>query len=534
MSLSRWTASTRGVSSWASTAGAAASAPRASERARNPRKMPLGTGVRILSAEVRRSCPRTVLRPPWKPVRRLLLVPAALARRACSSLRRRSGRSSSRVTTVELRPSGAPTAVSRFTLAGVQWRGPGEVLFRTRSVDGGWSSWRAGCAGGRGRPGRRARASARRNGWKLGNPFWVGASDRIQARAVGKVTRVRAHLVWSPELRVPYRVHGRRPRSRRRSSRGSRGARTSRSGAGRRATPPSVRFAVVHHTAGRNDYSRAEARRDREGHPALPRAGERLERHRLQLPRRSLRHRVRGPVRRRSTATSSAHTRRGSTPAPSASRCSGRTGVRGRRRRRRRRSRGSSSWRLDLAHVDPTSFLTFISGGSNRYASGIPVLLSAVTGHRDTGFTECPGDALEARLPAIAGTARELGGLKIFEPETEVDRIARPRAGQAVAPRCLVGRDHELERAPRSRVARARGPTSTGRGTRPGRRAGSYTWTVSAGSARPAAGILRAGGGSPRRSRSRAWSRSPRRSAPTATGRPTRPCSRTASPRRRT
>jgi hypothetical protein len=56
------------------------------------------------------------------------------------------------------------------------------------------------------------------------------------------------------------------------------------------------------------------------------------------------------------------------------------------------------AWRLDLAHVDPTSFLTFISGGSERYANGIPVLLSAVSGHRDTGFTECPGNALYSRL----------------------------------------------------------------------------------------------------------------------------------------
>ena len=64
------------------------------------------------------------------------------------------------------------------------------------------------------------------------------------------------------------------------------------------------------------------------------------------------------------------------------------------------------AWRLDLAHVDPTAFLTFISGGSDRYASGIPVLLSGVSGHRDTGFTACPGDVLYGRLGAIAASAR--------------------------------------------------------------------------------------------------------------------------------
>ena len=30
------------------------------------------------------------------------------------------------------------------------------------------------------------------------------------------------------------------------------------------------------------------------------------------------------------------------------------------------------AWRLDLAHVDPTAFLTFLSGGSDRYPAGCP------------------------------------------------------------------------------------------------------------------------------------------------------------------
>ena len=49
---------------------------------------------------------------------------------------------------------------------------------------------------------------------------------------------------------------------------------------------------------GRERVHRGPGARDREGDPALPREGERLERHRLQLPRRPLRHRLRGPLRR--------------------------------------------------------------------------------------------------------------------------------------------------------------------------------------------------------------------------------------------
>src|SRR5262249_55599943 len=82
------------------------------------------------------------------------------------------------------------------------------------------------------------------------------------------------------------------------------------------------------------------------------------------------------------------------------------------------------AWRLDLAHVDPTSYVNVISGGSERYASGMPVLLRAVSGHRDTGLTECPGNALYARLDAIAASARALGGPKIFDPVAEAEGSA--------------------------------------------------------------------------------------------------------------
>src|SRR5207302_9882870 len=60
------------------------------------------------------------------------------------------------------------------------------------------------------------------------------------------------------------------------------------------------------------------------------------------------------------------------------------------------------AWRLDLAHVDPLSTLTWLSGGNPRFPAGVPVLLRAVSGHRDTGYTDCPGNALYAQLPQIA------------------------------------------------------------------------------------------------------------------------------------
>jgi hypothetical protein len=74
------------------------------------------------------------------------------------------------------------------------------------------------------------------------------------------------------------------------------------------------------------------------------------------------------------------------------------------------------AWRLDVAHVDPLSSLTWISGGNARFASGVPVLLRAVSGHRDTGFTTCPGAAFYAQIGAIARQAANVGLPKLYTP----------------------------------------------------------------------------------------------------------------------
>ncbi len=48
------------------------------------------------------------------------------------------------------------------------------------------------------------------------------------------------------------------------------------------------------------------------------------------------------------------------------------------------------AWRLDLAHVDPLGMQNVISGGSERWRAEVPVLLRAVSGHRDTGLHRVP------------------------------------------------------------------------------------------------------------------------------------------------
>src|SRR5262249_48374912 len=77
------------------------------------------------------------------------------------------------------------------------------------------------------------------------------------------------------------------------------------------------------------------------------------------------------------------------------------------------------AWRLDIAHVDPLSAVTFISRGNTRYPAGTPVFLRAVSGHRDTGFTDCPGNHLYALLPQLAQAAATSGLPKLYAPAVQ-------------------------------------------------------------------------------------------------------------------
>ena len=74
------------------------------------------------------------------------------------------------------------------------------------------------------------------------------------------------------------------------------------------------------------------------------------------------------------------------------------------------------AWRLDAAHVDPLSTLSFISNGNQRFPAGVPVFLRAVSGHRDTGFTDCPGSALYNLLNGLSGNAQRIGLPKLWAP----------------------------------------------------------------------------------------------------------------------
>ena len=294
------------------------------------------------------------------------------------------------------------SATPRFNLVAFHWRGAGGVRYRVRFTDG-WSPWRTADAD----------TVSIQRGWHLGNLDWVGVATGLETRVVGRVTRLRSYTIWSP----PERLLARRleianappiiPRL-------SWGADESI----RRHGPvyaPKLVVAFVHHTAGSNDYTRAESAAIVRGIEIYHVEGNGwwdigynflVDKYGQVFEGRY------GGVDRNVVG---AHTMGFNT---------GSVGVAvlgdyGSNRISPAAARSLEqllAWRLDVAHLDPLSTLTYRSGGNPRFPAGTPVRLRAVSGHRDAYFTDCPGNTLYAQLPAIAKAASAFGGPKIYAP----------------------------------------------------------------------------------------------------------------------
>lgn len=62
------------------------------------------------------------------------------------------------------------------------------------------------------------------------------------------------------------------------------------------------------------------------------------------------------------------------------------------------------AWKLAQFHRDPqgSTSLTSAGGGTARYPAGKTMTFPVIMGHRNTGFTACPGKYLYAYLPRSA------------------------------------------------------------------------------------------------------------------------------------
>ncbi|MDQ3769609.1 MAG: peptidoglycan recognition protein, partial [Actinomycetota bacterium] len=121
-------------------------------------------------------------------------------------------------------------------------------------------------------------------------------------------------------------------------------------------------------------------------------------------------------------------------------------------------------WKLPLHGAPTTGSVDLVStgGATNRYPAGRKVRLQRVSGHRDTGATECPGEALYAQLGElrrlVAGARPAPGAITQLDAEVKsadtvslgtpvqlsgslTDERGTPLAGQPVDVQALVGTD---------------------------------------------------------------------------------------------
>jgi hypothetical protein len=300
-----------------------------------------------------------------------------------------------------------------FNLVGLHWQGPGSVSFRTRGANGRWSRWRPAAPETEDQPDVGGREQSRRS-WRIGNPYWTGPSDRLQVRKRGRVRRIRAHYIWSPAEEIPLR----------RVALADSPLILSRLAWGaneriRRGLPDyadALRFAVVHHTAGSNSYSRAQSAAivrgiqlyhvrsngwDDIGYNFL------VDKYGQVFEGRF------GGMDRNVVGAHAQGFNQGSVGVAllgnydrAAMSASARTSL-----------ARLLAWRLDVAHVDPLSIFNWVSTGNPRFRAGLPVLLRAIAGHRDTGYTACPGSRVYNELNSLSRTVALTGLPKLFSPQ---------------------------------------------------------------------------------------------------------------------
>jgi len=298
-----------------------------------------------------------------------------------------------------------------FELVGAHWRGPGLVKYRTRNLAGRWSAWRVFSAEDALPDNGRERQAIR--GWRIASPFWTGPSNAIQYRTVGRVSRLRAYFVRTPRERLPLKrvdLAGAPPVIDRAGWHADEAI--------RRAAPyyaDSVHFAIVHHTAGSNSYTRAQSAsivraielyhvqgngwndigynflvdkygqifEGRYGGMTRPVIGAHSEGFNT------------GSV---GVAVIGDYSSTSITPAARAALVS------------------LLAWRLDLDHVDPSSSVVRVSAGNPRYRAGTAVTLRAISAHRDVYPTSCPGASLYGQLAAIRAAVTQTGLPKLYSP----------------------------------------------------------------------------------------------------------------------
>ena len=369
-----------------------------------------------------------------------------------------------------------------FNMLGLHWTGSGSVDYRTRRLHGAWRAWRT------------ADADESRTGvWHDGNLEWTGASSGGQFRVRGAVRRLRSYELWSRVAPVPGRS----------AASAAQPAIVSRAAWGAneeivRANPviaPAIRLAVVHHTAGTNNYTPAQSAAIVRGIELYHVKGNGwndigynflVDRYGTVYEGRG------GGIDKNVVGAHALGFNFGTVGVSLMGNFSATTPTKAQQDALVK----LLAWRLDVAHVDPLSKIVYTSGGNAKWRAGKLVTLRAISGHRDTGPSECPGRGTYALLPSIAKRVSVTGLPKLYSP-TVVGVLGGPIRFQARLSTSLAWSVTIVDASGRT--------VATGRGTgtlvdwtwRSASAAGRYSWTIAAPGIRVAAGMLGKGGATP-------------------------------------
>jgi hypothetical protein len=309
-------------------------------------------------------------------------------------------------------------APNAFDLVGLHWRGSGVIRFRTQRADGTWSRWQLSAPEADDLPDRGTAEAKRSRGWHLGNPFWVGRSERIQYRLGGRVKQLRAFFVRSPLLGgTPQQVKPFTANAPPIITRAEWGANES-IRRNRKKGPKiadNVHIAIVHHTAGTNNYTRAQSAAIVRGIELYHVKGNGWDDIGYNFLVDKYGQIFEGRYGGMQKAVVGAHALGFNFGAVGVALLGNYNGA-GVTAAARASLVNLLAWRLDVAHLDPLSHVTRVSTGNPEYGKGTPVALRAISGHRDTYPTSCPGNNLYAQLPSIARQVAATGLPKIYSP----------------------------------------------------------------------------------------------------------------------
>ncbi len=335
---------------------------------------------------------------------RLVVTLAALAALAVPALAR-AGDVAMRAQDVPLGPRAlaAVRPVIHFNMLALHWAGPGTVRYRVHRLRGRWSRWVTADAD--------VAPDHAGGPWHKGNLDWTGASDRVQFATVGEVQRLRAYELWSRVTARPQRGL---------ASTGT-PAIVTRAGWGAdeeivRAKPvfaPADRLAVVHHTAGTNTYTRAQAAAIVRGIEVYHVQGNGWNDigYNFLVDRFGTVYEGRGGGTEKNVI--GAHSEGFNTGTIGVA-LIGNYQSATPPKAQQDALVGLLAWRLDVAHVDPLSTVVYTSGGNLKFRPGTSVTLRAISGHRDTGPSECPGTGTYVLLPALAQRVSLTGLPKLY------------------------------------------------------------------------------------------------------------------------